>query len=371
MSPRQLPATKSKSSSLPTNLVVAIGVWFLMTGTLAYLVLLAAQRAIEGDALTATLNIGVAAFLYWRTGGFLINLPLSLYLANNLKEGQLVQTATAYKRALKLWERLRVHKDANFAVTMSGLAYIQHNRGHFDEAELYYSKAIFLLEKHKTVAYPHLAAIQNNYASLLIRQGNFLEAERLISASLSIWENQKSGEWNGSAIPLCTKASMHIEQGDLEKAEECLLHARRRFESDPKPAMIIPESLLQCQTVCYLGLTQLYCKKGQWGDAAKFMQLTLDMVQHHHIAFGPLSLYVTSNIIDEYMNANKLDQAERMLELAYQTAGKYPDHPDSVEILEHYDKLLRITNRSDEVADMRRWIRPILPKLLTEGLSQN
>lgn len=350
-------------------MILAFAAWLSITLAAGLLVFSAGRALLSGDIFSFVFDTLMVTLLGWSTGGFLINVPLCLYLSNKFSGGHLTEIAGTYRRTLHIWQRLPVAKDVNLGVGMATLAFIQHTRGRFDEAESHYCKAIKLIEKNKQAAYPHMAAITNNYASLLLREHRFVEAEEMLDASIAIWERQKGAEWNGSAIPLCTTAAMHLECGELDKAEDCLLNARRRFEASQDPRMILPDSMWQCKTVCYLGLTLVYCRKKQWSDAFKFMELSFDLVQHHPISFGPLCLYVTNRIVQELIDAGKLQQAERMLELAYMIGGRYPDHPDAVTVLELYDSLLQLTGRTDEIADMRRWIRPVSPhvKLLPGG----
>ncbi|MBY0545763.1 MAG: tetratricopeptide repeat protein [Candidatus Obscuribacterales bacterium] len=363
MSSPQLPSTASKSNSYPPGMVLALVAWLAIATAAVVLVCSGGQALLRGDVLSFVFDAAMVALLGWSTGGFLINVPLCMYLTTKFSGGHLTEIAATYRRALHIWERLPVAKDVNLGVGMATFAFIQHTRGRFDEAESHYRKALKLIEKNKQAAYPHLAAITNNYASLLLREHRFVEAEDLLDTSIAIWEKQKGAEWNGSAIPLCTTAAMHLECGELDKAEDCLLNARRRFEAQQNPRMILPDSMWQCKTVCYLGLMLVYCRKKQWGDAFKFMELSLDLVHHRPISFGPLCLYVTNKIVEELLAAGKLEQAERMIELAYMIGGKYPDHPDAIAVLEQYDNLLRLTGRTEEIGDMRRWIRPVTPKI--------
>ncbi len=341
---------------------LALIAWLLFVSCCLYLTWLGTVALITGDTVGGAFNLTFGIALAWSTAGFIINVPLCLYLTNRFSTGRLNEIAGTYKRALHIWEKLPIAKDVNFGVGLATLGFIQHTRGNFDDAESYYRKALRVIEKNKRAAYPHLAAVTNNYAGLLLRQHRFVEAEYLLTTSLSIWESQKGNEWNGSAIPLCTLAAMHLESGELNEAEEYLLNARRRFEAND-PKMILPDSMWQCKTVCFLGLMLVYCRKEQWVDAFKFMEMALDLINRRPISFGPLSIYTTSTIVKELLSAGKFEQAERMLEVAYSTGGQYPDHPDTINLLEQYDSLLRLTGRSAEVADMRRWIRPMMPQI--------
>ena len=359
---RDLPARITKSA-VPRGMRVAVLIWLIFAGVFIYALFCAGCALASGDLFSAGLNGALAAVLAWSTAGFLINVPLCFYLTRKFSSGHFTEIAAAYKRTLRIWERLPIAKDLNFGVAVATLAFIQHARGRFDDAEMQYRRAIKIMSKNKRAAYPHYAVITNNYAGLLVREHRFEEAEELLATALGIWEKQKGHEWNGSAIPLCTMASMYLESGDLEQAENYLLNARRRFEAQRDPQMILPDSMWQCRTVCYLGLTLVYCRKRQWSDAFKFMELALDLVYHRPIAFGTLSLYTTGKIVQELLSAGKVEQAERMLELAYSIGSKYPDHPDAISLLDHYENLLRLTGRVAEISDMRRWIRPVTPML--------
>lgn len=363
----RLPAT-TDSSSVPRGMWAALVAWIIFIACCAFLTVSGVASLLAGDTFSTVFNLIFAIALGWSTAGFIINVPLSLYLTNRFANGQLNEIAQTYRKVLRIWEKLPVAKDVNFGVGLATLAFIQHTRGNFDDAEFYYRKALRVIEKNKRAAYPHLAAVANNYAGLLVRQHRFVEAEYLLNTSLSIWEGQKGNEWNGSAIPLCSLASMCLESGDIDQAENYLLNARRRFES-ADPQMILPDSMWQCKTVCFLGLTLVYCKKKQWADSFKFMEMAMDLVHRRTISFGPLSIYTANKIVSEFLAAEKFDQAERMLELAYAIGGMYPDHPDTINLLEQYDSLLRLTGRTAEIADMKRWIRPVehKPKSITSS----
>lgn len=357
-----LPA-KPRKTTLPPGMVFAMAAWVIfITSTLYCLCTAFAALVVFADPFYCALNLVLASALVWCTAGFLINVPLCLYLINRFSTGSLNEIASTYKKTLRVWERLPVAKDVNFGVGLATFAFIEHTRGNFDNAEQYYRRALTVIEKNKRAAYPHLAAVTNNYAGLLVRQHRFVEADFLLTRSLEIWESQKGNEYNGSAIPLCSQAALHLECEEIDQAEDCLLNARRRFESND-PQMILPDSMWQCKTVCFLGLTLVYCKKKSWADAFKFMEMALDLISMRPVSFGPLSIYTTNKIIKELLAAEKFEQAERLLELAYWIGGRFPDHPDTVNLLEHYDNLLRLTGRAAEIPDMRRWIRPVQPQL--------
>jgi tetratricopeptide (TPR) repeat protein len=356
---RKLPATTTVKSSVPAGMHFAVLAWILFFVCLAYMFSAGVSAVLMGDPFGSMYHFGFGLALLWSTAGFMINVPLCVYLTTKFGKGEISVLAVNYKRSIRMWERLPVIKDVNFGVGLATLAFIEHTRGHFDDAENYYRKALRVIEKNKRAAYPHLAAVANNYAGLLIRQSRFEEADFLLQTSLSIWEAQKGSEWNGSAIPLCTMAAVQLEQGELDKAEDYLLQARRRFE-ESDPNMILPDCMWQCRVACFLLLTWLYCQKQLWTDAFKFMDMTLELVHQKPISFGTLALYTANKIVEELLNAEKYEQAEQMLELAYYTAGKVPDHPDTITLLEHYDILLQLTDRAGEIPDMRRWIRPVL-----------
>jgi hypothetical protein len=73
-----------------------------------------------------------------------------------------------------------------------------------------------------------------------------------------------------------------------------------------------------------------------------------------------LSLDVLTNLSDTLIEHNHLQSAEKLLDYSYAIASRHPDHCDGVKVLDSYTKLLTLTNRESEIADMKRWIRPVL-----------
>lgn len=359
----KLPSKRSQGSTPPALLQSLFVVSLLLMSTIAA-VYIGSSWLMSGDILFGSAYLLLGLLLFRSSAGVMINLPLCFYLTRKYSTGDLGQIASTYKKVLKVWSVTPFIKDAHYAISVSTLAFVEHTRGRFDEAEALYRESIKLIEKNKAIAYPHLAAIANNYAGLLIRQHRFDEADYLLSMSLSIWEAQKGDEWNGSAIPLCTMAALSIERDDLVSAQEYLANAQRRFE-ERRPRFILPDSMWQCEVTCYLLLSLLHCKKQSRAEASKYLTLALDIAHHKPVAFGTVSLYTTNKLIDEFIAAGRLDEAERILELAYTASLKHPDHPDTVLLLDQYESLLKLTGRAKEVADMRRWIRPVELKVKT------
>jgi hypothetical protein len=72
-----------------------------------------------------------------------------------------------------------------------------------------------------------------------------------------------------------------------------------------------------------------------------------------------------NELANEYMNLKMFGRAEHLMNIAYAIGHNHPFHPDAKQVLNYFEKLLLLTGRADEVADMRAWLRGAHTALLT------
>jgi hypothetical protein len=104
-------------------------------------------------------------------------------------------------------------------------------------------------------------------------------------------------------------------------------------------------------------LARIEFKRGNDEQAKSYVE---EYLKGMHINFAILSashLDVTTRLAEECVIRGLFDYAERLLDVSYSIGMGQPFHPDSLETLNCYEKLLVLTDRKDEVADMRSWLR--------------
>jgi|GEM_PF-859606 len=332
---------------------------------------LAVLMASAGQYGMAAVNGLYSILMLWIFGSTLIGAPVLFMAVRQLEQRNFFVAEQSFKNYLDLVKRLRLYQDGHYQVATANLALIKLTRGDYHHAELLYEELIAKTKVNKRQAGHTLAAVYiNNLACVKISQAlthedlfdlELEEAERLANEALTIWRSghgRKSP--GGAAYPLLALAEIKILRHDLEAGEKLLQEVIQLNNSAKQSIFVLPSSRQDLYFESYLWLTLLYLKQGKKTEADAIIKSLISQLQVRPAPVLQHSMAVLNRIVRAYMEIGALTEAEEVLNFAYSVARGFPMHPEAQEIAETFEELLIKSDRKDEIADMKLWIRPVL-----------
>lgn len=307
--------------------------------------------------------LGVAL---WTFGGAYVSIPMTIYLNKKYRDKRYSELDIAHARALKLLSKLPCRKTLDVPIMMSNLGLMRLCQGHYENAEDLFRQAYSYIKKDRYLRDSFAAAILlNNLACACLRRGNLVEAELHANEALEILSKPKSKQYKiMTALPHAVIGNVHARLSEYDTSVEHLTEAIEIYQNYKAPAGTIGASLLQGKTHTSFWLAYDFAKMGKWPESEKHLQSALTLIDEDSSAINALTIEIMYMLANEYMNVQKFDRAERLLDLAYGLCVETPFHPDAKNVLNYYEKLLLITDRQAEVADLRAWLRPHGPALI-------
>lgn len=352
---------KKNLSAIPMILRVHIVLYgYLLFATLQMLCL-ACVGLLSGDLYSFAFNGLISTFLLWYFAGGIIETALCCYLATEIGRGNFGKIERAFSRALFVWKKLPLRKYDGYIRTLTNQALMRMVLGDYDKAEMLMKEALQLLDNHKRLQKTDLAAIlTNNLASLLLRKGELVEGESYAQRSLLIYQSGKGRSPNASAFPKANLGWIRLQQNRLHEAEQYLTEALDLSKPGKLPMTILPLSGQYTRMNCLFNLAITLYKQDKTSEARAIcedLQRTLDEDRASVTVTALQSLSRLANVLIERKD---FDRAEKLLEHSYFLAGRFPDHPDAMGVLQSYAELLALTDRQSEITDLKSWVRPVL-----------
>ncbi|MBS2009776.1 MAG: hypothetical protein JST01_22160 [Cyanobacteria bacterium SZAS TMP-1] len=324
-----------------------------------------------GHYVMAAVNGLYALLMVWIFGSTLIGAPATFLAVRQLEKRNFFVAEQAFTNYLDLVKRLKLHKDGHYQVATANLALIKLSRGDYHHAEVLYEDLIAKNKSSKRLANHGLTAVYiNNLAGLKVAQAvlheelfdlELSEAERLANEALAIWRGAGGKKSSGeAAYPLQLLAEIYILRGQLPEAEKALSESIELNGGAKQSAVILPEARqgLYFESHFWLGL--LLLKQGKKDQADKIIAGLIDQLRKSPAPVLQHSMLVLNLITREYVEMGALAEAENVVSFAYSVARGYPVHPEAQEIAHTFEDILIKTDRKDEIADMKLWIRPVL-----------
>jgi tetratricopeptide (TPR) repeat protein len=289
-----------------------------------------------------------------------------MHLNKKYGEKRYGELDVAHSRALKLVMQLPCRKSVDVPVLMSNLALMRLCQGNYESAEQLFRKATEYIDKEPRLNSTFAAAIlTNNLGSACYRLGNLAEAEVHANKAMQIFELNKNRSWRiGLGLPHLLLGAIHAKFGEFDTAQEHLERAKYISETEKLPAGSIFTSFAQSQNQLSLWLSYVHLKQSARAEAEQFCDEAIQRIAKDPSGANTLSLEVLLMLANEFMNTKDFGRAEKLLDIAYAIASDWPQHPDGKQTLSYYEKLLLLTDRQSEVADMRNWLRHVDHHLL-------
>jgi len=332
---------------------------------------LAVCMVAAGQYGMAAVNGLYSILMLWVFGSTLIGAPALFMAVRQLEKRDFFVAEQSFKNYLDLVKRLRLYQDGHYQVATANLALLKLTRGDYHHAELLYEELIAKTKSNKRQAGHTLAAVYiNNLACVKVSQAlshedlfdlELEEAERLANEALTIW---RAGHGRrapgGAAYPLLTLAEIKILRNDLNSGEKLLQESIELNNSAKQSIFVLPSSRQDLYFESHLWLTLLNLKQGKKSQADSTIRTLISQLRTRPAPVLQHSMAVLNFIAKTYMQMGAMAEAEEVLDFAYSVARGFPMHPEAHDIGETFEELLQLTDRKDEIADMKLWIRPVL-----------
>jgi tetratricopeptide (TPR) repeat protein len=311
-------------------------------------------------------SVALLTYSLWAMGASFVSIPIVMHLNSKYSEKKYGEIDLAHSRALKLVMQLPCRKSADVPVLMSNLALMRLCQGDYESAESLFRQAVEYMEKEKRLNSTFAAAIlMNNLGFACNRRGNLAEAEICADRAIQIFELSKNKAWRiGLSLPYSLKGVIHAKFGEYDTAEQNLREAYRVYNTERMPAGSVETSFQQGKNQLLLWLAYVLLKTEKREEAELMCDQGVKSIASDTSGANTLTLEILLMLANEFMNLRDFARAEQLLEIAYSIGAESPFHPDAKLTLSYFEKLLLLTDRQSEVADMRNWLRHVDHHLL-------
>ena len=263
------------------------------------------------------------------------------------------------RRALAIREKILGAEHPNTARSINNLAGSLNDQGHYDEAEPLFQNALGICEKVLGAAHPDTANCLNNLAELLQAQGHYDEAEPMFRRALAIREKVLGAAHPDTAISINSLASLLQDQGHYDEAEPLL-----------RRSLVIREKALGAAhpyTARSIGgLANLLQAQGRYDEALPLLRRALAINEK---ILGAEHLETATSLNDLALLLKKqgyYGEAEQLFQSALAINEKILGsvHPYTASIRNNLGRLLQAQGRYDEAKPMFRRALAIREKVL-------
>lgn len=298
------------------------------------------------------LTVNLVIFLVWNILFFpgAVASMLSLYLVKAQETGSYLAVDRAYSKYQKNFPLLFTANKKIAATNYCNLGTARLYQGNYEGAEKCYTIAIDTASRDKRFAKTaYMGMLYNNLAVCLMHQGRLEEAEHIAQNAVDLVREKTARKWGAAqGLPLTTMGGILLLQNRLDDAEARLDEAQTYYALDPGWGN------MKVSQFMYRAL--LAARQGKFDSSLSSFEDLMHLRAVSPTWFSNLSVMPLYLLANEYMNAKRFDAAQRALQVAYEVAKEHPVHPVSVKLRSFCEKLLLLTDRQNEVADMHSWL---------------
>lgn len=236
-----------------------------------------------------------------------------------------------FEQALTVQTQLHGTHDPRVASTLSNLAAIYDELGHFDKAEILYREALNIHEQTLGSRNLITARTKNNLATLLSATHQNQEAEALYEHALDTRKHLLGLVHPDTATTLNNLAALYASQRKYEKAEPLYAQA---LEIDKKAlGATHPHTANSLNN-----LAALYTAQQRYEEAGPLYEQALSIRESTLGLHHPSTALSLNNLAELYRRQGRLRDAEPLLKRAVDIVETTlePTHPSRVRILENY-----------------------------------
>lgn len=310
-----------------------------------------------------------AAFFVTGGGNSLVGLiaahRASRYLFANLPKRRYLDIERELRKANVVVERIpRRERTWYSGIMLSNMALMRLYQGDYDTAEKLLRQAYALTSQDKRMT-KHLIAplVSNNLAVACLLNDKPFEGEELAEKTMQLWQLQNKNNRTGACMSHLILSSICLTMNELDRAQEEIHKFQAIINAGQYPKSFSKDSFLQAQANAHLMLAIIYAKQKHYGLAKDSTDKFLTMAAESPHCVSTMTLRHLNGLCEELLDAGDHARSEKLLEIAYALGREFHHHPEAVLALERYERLLIATNREADVADMKRWIRPLAYEL--------
>jgi len=302
----------------------------------------------------------VGLFLGWQ---FIPSLAFNLlqnYSSRLLLDRDYARIASAYSRTLVVLEKLRLGKSSLTPSMLVQVGLMKLYLAEYESAEQLFRDAFTACASIDQRFAGTLTIFRLNIGIALIAQDKYAEAESELQEAVRLLQKQTKPPTFYTAYTELALGSLKLHCGDpenLNAAQEHLKTARALLETMKAPYGVSATTIRQTTANCDLLSAYLFAAKSDSKQSHMYCQRFLTWVKNDPRFLTPLFLKSLNRIAAKHLEFEGHGDAEQLLETAYSLASECPTHPHSGTTLDCFERLLLLTNRPDEVEDMRRWLR--------------
>ncbi|HEY9758441.1 MAG TPA: tetratricopeptide repeat protein [Oculatellaceae cyanobacterium] len=207
----------------------------------------------------------------------------------------------------------------------------------------------------------HNALLYNNLSYAILKNGGSLEdAETAAIKAIDIFRAAKVAANSPLALfPLTNLGVVYFLRDDYAGAEVLLVKALSCQPPGSLTMDAFPSQFLRTRVNALLWLTVAAFKQSNDEAAMRRLRESLQLIALHSDCVALECLDALSRVASELTARGYFQESEVLLERGYSVAADNPGFADNKAILESYEGLLQQTARSSEIADLKRWIRPV------------
>lgn len=354
--------TRKLPAEIRTDIGVANSTNILSTSimTLCFWISLAAVLLMValGSYLQASVLGIMVGWMGWNCIPLIVYSILDLRTSNDLIEERYAKVEREYLIGLRILNRLGVRRSFFKALMLVQIGRMRMYQGFFDGAEDPMEDAILIAKHEKLYSKsPSMGMLHANLGAAYLRQERFVEAEVQFEEALALLGGNHPLCVYCTAYVKCFIASIRFELDELDEAYELTTNSLSVLKSRKPPPPLQLIHARQAIINCYAVLATIDMRKKNFDDARSHADSLMRTLSVDSQILTVTNVKYLRMLADEYLINGDFDRAEDLLNFAYSVASNSPFHPDSQDVLLSFEKLLLVTDRGEEVSDMKSWLR--------------
>jgi tetratricopeptide (TPR) repeat protein len=288
-----------------------------------------------GQIKMTAIYLLVLLLLVWNFAGALILIFSALFYVKQFKKGDYSDAEKTIVNTLNLLKILPLRKLPLYLV-YSNLGHMRLMQGKFADAEAPLRTAVAGVQANKRFSKHYTAAVPiNNLARVCMRVHKLEESENLAKQALAIYmNNQKQPTW-AHGLPLVILGRICFVEGRNQESKEYFEKAEKAFECTNVPGYVLADNAEHSKIACATYLAILLFKEEKLSEARDKCSALLNKLSKDSRYLTPDALAVMNDLIQTLNQNGDNTLANWFLQYASAVAKRYPDHPDSKQILNH------------------------------------
>ncbi len=267
------------------------------------------------------------------------------YLFHN--QGELDQAELLYKQAIKITRTALGENHSTIASSLNNLAGLYWSQRRFEQAEPLFKRAMEIQRNTFGETHPDFAISINNLAQLYAQQADFDQAEPLLKQAMAILQETEGATHPNFATSLNNLAQLYMGKGEFGQAEALYKQAmedRRMTLGDNHPDFATSLN----------DLAVLYCDQGEFDQAEPLLNQAIEIRREALGGTHPRFATSLNNLASFYDSQGKFDQAVPLVKQAMSIlrSALGETHPDFAGCLNNLANIFRRQGRFEQAESL-------------------